>query len=200
MYTGFRLSEWAQSHSCVSKNKQKQATLWKLSRKQDSISIIKHDITFGYSIDGTQHVAIRYRWQKNGQNGEKVLYGASANPNRCPVIAASNILRRAELLKIPDDAPLSWFCINKERHLITDKYITKALRNAARTAHSVSNSTDLNRWSPHSIRVGACVALHEAGADTLLIQNQHRWRSDAFLVYLRHTPFVAARHSKLLLS
>ena len=199
MFTGFRLSEWAQADSVVAKKTSQGKTPWKLSRKHDSIAIIRSDVSFGKSSKGSEYVAIIYRWQKNGQNGEKVLYGSSqGNPTRCPVTAMRNILCRADRLKLPPDAPLAWFAEGKQRHLITDKHICSILRPTAREVYGIDNLDDLKRWSSHSIRVGACVLLHEQGAEPMLIQNQLRWRSDAFLTYLRHTPMVALRHAALI--
>jgi len=102
------------------------------------------------------------------------------------------------LLKIPKDAPLSWFLHSDSRQLITDKHISLTLQGLAKNVYNISSIDDLKLWTPHSIRVGACVALHEAGAETLLIKNQLRWRSDAFLTYLRHTPKVAHLHTHLI--
>ena len=200
LHTGFRLSEWAQADPDVMKKASQGKTLWKLSRTGDSIAIIRSDVKFGKSSKGFEYVKIRYRWQKNGENGEGVLYGAASqgHPYRCPVIAMKNILRRAESLKLPADAPLAWFHDGKCRHMITDKHICLFLRAAARVAHDVVDPEELQRWSAHSIRVGACVILHEGGADPMLIKSQLRWKSDTFITYLRHTPMIAKRHSELI--
>jgi hypothetical protein len=52
---------------------------------------------------------------------------------------------------------------------------------------------DLDRFTSHSIRVGACVALHAANILALNIQHAPRWKSDAFLIYLRNLPCQAQR-------
>lgn len=202
MYSGFRLSEWAQADSIAHKLTAQGHPTWKLSRKGDSIAIIRSDISISRGLDGFEHLTIRYRWQKNGQNGESVLYGAASHgfPYRCPVIAMRNILRRADSLGISADAPLAWFSDGKAKQLITDKHITSVLRQSARKAHAISNDDDLSRWTAHSIRVGACVLLHEKGADPLFIKSQLRWKSDTFLTYLRHTHVLALRHSALIQS
>lgn len=203
MYAGFRLSEWAQADSVVTKKSSLgHPSGWLLSRKCDSIAITRGDISISHGSDGQEHLAICYRWQKNGNNGEKVLYGAASHehPHRCPVIAMRNILSRAEILGIPATAPLAWFLNDTGKQLITDKHICMILRRAARNAHEVLNDDDLQRWSAHSIRVGACVLLHEKGADPMFIKSQLRWKSDTFLTYLRHTHMLALRHSTLIQS
>ena len=53
----------------------------------------------------------------------------------------------------------------------------------AKTCNRVYNITDkkeLAKFTYHSIRVGACVALHAAGEDGDLIKFWLRWRSDSF--------------------
>ncbi len=69
---------------------------------RDSVAITRVVITLSKGLDGLEHLTIYYRRHKNGQNGEKVLYGAASQgyPYRCPVIAMRNILRRAESLGI----------------------------------------------------------------------------------------------------
>lgn len=43
---------------------------------------------------------------------------------------------------------------------------------------------ELSRYSAHSLRVSACVALHVAGKTEKFIQNAFCWKSDAFMKYL----------------
>ena len=56
----------------------------------------------------------------------------------------------------------------------------------------------LPRWSAHSIRVTACNLLHRQGFSDTYIQTRLRWRSTAFLDYLRNTLYTAAAHTKAL--
>ena len=52
------------------------------------------------------------------------------------------------------------------------------------------------RWSTHSIRVGAAVTLHIAGATKEDIKIRLHWRSDTFMLYLRDVPALAAKHNQ----
>jgi hypothetical protein len=45
---------------------------------------------------------------------------------------------------------------------------------------------ELQHWSAHSLRVGACVISHSMGFTEIQIKWLLRWRSDAFKVYLRN--------------
>jgi hypothetical protein len=49
----------------------------------------------------------------------------------------------------------------------------------------------LQKWSAHSLRVGACVIIHSRGMSHAQIKFLLRWRSDAFMVYLRNTAVLA---------
>jgi len=54
--------------------------------------------------------------------------------------------------------------------LITDAHITFILRRAAGQVYKIDNPTELALWASHSIRIGACVALYEAGANFLTLK------------------------------
>jgi len=76
---------------------------------------------------------------------------------------------------------------------IRPTHINTALHSAATTVYNVMEPADLARFSSHSIRVGACVALHAAGIPQQEIKFALRWRSDSFYTYLRNLPGQAAR-------
>ena len=56
----------------------------------------------------------------------------------------------------------------------------------------------LQKWSAHSLRVGACVLLHATGFTPLDIQWLLRWRSMAFMAYLRNLAGLATRQHQAL--
>ena len=60
--------------------------------------------------------------------------------------------------------------INGKTKFIRESNINAALRNAARNVYNVTGD-DLARFTSHSIRVGACVALHAANISALNIQH-----------------------------
>ena len=69
------------------------------------------------------------------------------------------------------------------------------MKSIAKSVYSITNKNDLKRFTAHSLRVGACVALHMAGAKTLDIKNRLRWKSDSFLTYLRDMPQLGDNHN-----
>jgi hypothetical protein len=193
MYTGFRLSEWAQPSSTVH-----STNTFQRSRDGSSTAIIVSDVVFGHK--GKEiFFTVTWRWQKNGQNGQQVTFAMIPDHlDRCPYRAMQRIVRRASQLKVDKSAPLAWYLSKGTRHLITDDDIANRLQTAAAHAHGVTDPEELSKWTSHSIRVGACVALHGSGAAPDFIKNRLRWRSEAFLMYLRNTPQLALQHACLI--
>ena len=56
----------------------------------------------------------------------------------------------------------------------------------------------LNLISSHSLRVTACVLLHEAGKDGTYIKLRLRWLSNCFEIYLRNSDIIMAQHESAL--
>ena len=194
LYAGFRLSEWAQPANV------RKYQAFQLNVDGTSRAFIASD--FDFHDDGT-HFTIRWRFQKNNQNGERVTFAASnSDPSRCPLAAAKRIMARAKAAKLPSHWPLACYLDNAGAiRFISDGDIVLALRRAAMVAHNISpNSPSLATWCSHSIRVGACVLFHATGASSLDIQRRLRWRSDTFMMYLRNTIGLADAHSAALSS
>jgi hypothetical protein len=59
----------------------------------------------------------------------------------------------------------------------------------------VRDQAHINKWSAHSLRVGACVILHGMGFTDTQIQFLLRWRSNAFYVYLRNIAGLANKQN-----
>ena len=65
-------------------------------------------------------------------------------------------------------------------------------------AHDIDPKLDAHLYSRHSIRVSACVVLHIGGASAIDIKKRLRWKSDAFEMYLRDMPSLAALHRDII--
>jgi len=206
MYAGFRLSEWAQestsfhrSHG-VSRNVDGSARAFLLS--DFSFRDAEHRLIPWSSGDDHSSVSfatIRWRFQKNGVNGETLHYARHDDDTRCPVRALLRICSRTARLGIPPESPIAAFRLGKVTQYISDLHIDKVLRSAAQTLYGLTSKTDIARFSSHSIRVGACVALHEAGMDETFIQHRLRWKSNTWKMYLRNTFGLASHHSRAFL-
>ena len=162
--------------------------------------------TRGYRIPNSRHLKIshakilklRWRFQKNGNNGEVLTYMCNDSlPHRCPVRAAIRVRDRAIRLGVPPELPLAVFK-NKQgcSQYIDDFHVTQMLQFLAKTIFNISQTNDLARFTCHSIRVGACILLQETGQSPDFIKSKLRWCSDAYQMYLRNTTKLALLHTQ----
>ena len=113
-------------------------------------------------------VHIKWRFQKNGQNGEIIPFARNNKKKKfCSVRAAFRIVKRAERLRQAKHLPLavSYSPNNKVKGLsyLTSTFVYKQMKLAAKHAHGITAVADLKKFTPHSPRVGACVLLHTTG-------------------------------------
>lgn len=152
------------------------------------------------SLGIIRKVKIRFRIQKNRQNGQEISVVADVkNAKICPVQAAGRICLRAARLGQAEDEPLAVFK-NKSgatRYLTTNK-IEEVLRRAARTAHPDWSKERINRLSTHSGRVWALVLLSEAGKDPDFMKSRLRWLGESYRLYLRDTAEINKMHDEAL--
>ena len=65
--------------------------------------------------------------------------------------------------------------------------------------HKVDLSDEMpKQYTPHSLRIGACVLLYQQEKSVVFIRDRLRWKSDTFMDYLRDTPIVAMLHAAAL--
>ena len=142
------------------------------------------------------YVRIRWRTQKNRVNGETKMFARARDSRLCPVRAALRIQLRFERLQPP-----SRVLGVSDKGFLTASAITKFIRlTAARVLGPTATKEVLALYTPHSIRIGACVLLHEHGHSAIFIKNRLRWKSDTFMDYLRDTASLARKHAASLLS
>lgn len=157
----------------------------------------------GVPVDHIGSLWIKWRTQKNQKHGVERLFRPSRKASRkCPVRALYRILERFVALRGPTDVdtPLSVYKAPDGRVcLITSDDITKHMRDIASFLYKldpVKDAEDLQRWSAHSLRVGACVFLHAKGFGPIDIKWILRWESDAYKVYLRNFTGLSDRHTQ----
>ena len=143
---------------------------------------------------------ICWHYQKNGDNGQQILYTQNiANPSHCAVRAALSIQERAQQLKEEIDYPLTIYKdIHGQVHYINNKDIDDTLCTTAKRVYNISKTDELSRWSAHSIRVGAAITMHIAGADPEMFKTHLWWRSNTFMLYLRNVPALATKHNQII--
>lgn len=219
---GYRLSEWAQPAQlsdpmCPQLNHLVSATIRTRALVPDDFRIMtvsRHKAAgldiLRYELPQIAKMWVRWRTQKNGQHGEEKLF--ARNPKLggfCFVSSAYRSLERFQRLMVldprlrPNATPLSvyWSPATSCVKLINADNIEQFMRNLASAVYHldpVRDAQDLRRWSSHSLRVGACVALHAMGFSPLDIQWILRWRSQAFMVYLRNVAILAIRQYQAL--
>ena len=215
LQSGIRKSEWAQDDVSLRRDKDVQRNVDGTSK-----AFISSDFTFkgdaGKHLRSTTQVSMaaaktvdkRWRFQKNGDNGQQVTYAKDiVHKELCFVKAATNVVSRASRLKIPPAEPIAQYATYKRGckkptiksvNYVTDVEINKVLREAAREVYNIKCPTKLAKFSSHSFRVGACVQLHAANQDTEFIKFRLRWRSDSFKMYLRNIPALARQHLEAL--
>ena len=143
-------------------------------------------------------VQVTHRYQKNNQNGEKIIHAANHDDTQlCIVRAFQRIIQRARRLSLnPTQEPLAAYKQNrgsKEPSWITKAQVQRYYDALARKTYDIPDDVKV-KYSAHSLRVGAACIMHIGGASTHDIQKKLRWRSDTFKTYLRHMPENALRH------
>jgi hypothetical protein len=207
IYGGFRKGEWAQDEHIKHRHQVR------LNIDGTPVAFLIDDLEFygenrrRLSLSEAlrrpylvRQIDLCWRFQKNGNNGEKktfVRIGGGGSHTLCAVSALLRIAQRWVDLGLARDHPLAVFTDDGSAtgnvDFIRSTHINEALRHAARVIYNVTDAADLSRFSSHSIRVGACVALHAAGVQQQDIKFALRWRSDSFYTYLRNLSCQAAR-------
>jgi hypothetical protein len=116
----------------------------------------------------------------------------------CPIQASLNISQCARRLDTPHDHPAAVYRDHHTdlRRLITASQVAAFLRQVAHKVFDIpTNHQDLLAWFCHSIHITAANLLHRAKFSDSYIKNPLRWRSDTYLMYLRHTFYTAEQHT-----
>lgn len=209
-YTGARRSEWAQDSQTVEMTTpnlanevpEPKAFIAEDFEFFDSSKRLIHDISSS-STSLAAYVRIRWRYQKNKDNGQKISFKRDhERPDVCPVLAALRIFLRAQRLHVPQGAPIAVHSSSSSSstfRYITANQVVAFLRRSAQVAFNLRpDDKSLNSWTCHSIRVTAANILHRAKMSDSYIQTRLRWKSNTFLMYLRNTFYSADEHTRAL--
>ena len=147
-------------------------------------------------------IRLRFEEQKNGENGETKLF--VRNHKNAAICFVTNfmqiLLRHAKLAKSNPKLPLSIYRTNEGRTCnITSADVEHRIRNAASKLFNldpITHRTELQKWSSHSLRVGACTTLYAMGFHEMEIKHLLRWKSNAFMTYLRNLAVTSRRHNE----
>ena len=117
-----------------------------------------------------------------------------AEPTFCAVAAALRIRERAQRLKVLPSEPLAVYGIKGSKKFIFNTEVKDEMQKCATKIYKLTDSEEIQRYSSHSVRVGACVTLHATGASDLTIQIRLRWKSLTFRDYLRQVQQIQDEH------
>ena len=138
-----------------------------------------------------EYISITFEYQKNDERNESVNIFRTNDPKDfCPVTIAVAIVKRVRAYAGTDNLTNRKICLFKTAKNtwkeITSTAVPKALRAAARCIGEATLGFKLEELGTHSIRSGTAMALYLAKTPTLTIMIIGRWRSEAFLCYIRH--------------
>jgi hypothetical protein len=151
---------------------------------------------------------MKWRFQKNGDNGQELMWARAHELDDYSLVGPLyDVVDRFVALRGAHDTttPLACYATTRKGktvvRLITDCDIETLMRSLACEVYKFLPTKDkdlLSKWSAHSLRVGACVILHAMGFTAEQIKFILRWRSNAFMVYLRSNIILADKHVRAL--
>jgi hypothetical protein len=211
MYTGYRRTEFCQDSSrTVAMRDTFKNT------KAFCLPDVTWQLTNGTRLEGADCLNypcstiskgwLRWRTQKNGDNGDKRMFTQPDADNYSWIKFLYSIVKRFVALRGPTDCtyPLSAYRhSNGKVYMLTAVDVERVMREVAARVYNLDPSTPagrsaLQKWSCHSLRVGACVLLHTMGFTEPQIKWILRWKSDAFMRYLRNITNLSDKHTTAL--
>jgi len=132
-------------------------------------------------------VSITFRSQKNGEKNQTISMHKSNDPDLCPVKIWASIIKRIRSYKSASDSSPVNCCISNQGTItqITSNQIRNKVRAAAASIGEDALGFKLEEIGCHSLRSGSAMAMYLAGIPITTIQLIGRWKSDAFMRYIR---------------
>ena len=82
---------------------------------------------------------------------------------------------------------------------MTADVVNDLLRDLAIKTYNLTDTEEIQKFSSHSLRVGACCLLFACGYPPEFIQRVLRWKSDAWKGYVRDLVVTAIKHNMAML-
>jgi hypothetical protein len=147
----------------------------------------KVDITSQSSeLHLAEFICITFREQKNGVKHEKITMSRTGDPILCPVTQAAAIVTR--LLALPGASsitPINTYQSGQFLYTLTATTALHRLRLRASQLGPTILGFHADDIGLHSIRTSAAMAMVLSGTPVYMVMLIGRWKSDAFLVYIR---------------
>jgi hypothetical protein len=211
MYTGYRRTEFCQdsSHTVAIRDdfgNTKAFCLPDVTWQLTNGTRLEGADCLNYPCSAISKGWLRWRTQKNGDNGDTRMFTQPDAADYSWIKFLYSIVKRFVALRSPTDFdhPLAAYRhSNGKVYMLTAVDVERVIREVAARVYNLDPSTPagrkaLQKWSCHSLRVGACVLLHTMGFTEPQIKWILRWRSDAFMTYLRNITNLSDKHTNAL--
>ena len=145
------------------------------------------------------YVRVTYRWQKNGEHGLSKTYARNTSNRACDSVdhflhICARYVRLVGMTHT--DRPLAIYrAKNGTIRNITSADVASVMRALARDVYHIKNKKDAQRFSTHSLRVGACCILWAKGLSGEFIQRALRWKSESWKDYIRDLTIQSLQHN-----
>ena len=140
-------------------------------------------------LKDSNFVQITFEYMKNDDRNESVgMFRATSSSLLFPVRVWARIVKRVRSYLGDDNPNLRCVCSFHDKGkmtLITSSGICAKLRASAKAIGKAALGFDPHKIGTHSLRSGAAMALFLAHVPAPTIMIIGRWRSDAFLLYIR---------------
>jgi hypothetical protein len=204
IFTGSRVSEYAQSKGKRSMVSRVPARPGTKATSAKAVAFVASDFEFlsasgrtvahttlFHSPDAATQLNITFRHDKSGRSYTTRKYG-KGNAWMCPIRAAIRLLHRAHILRIPSHDPI---CAYQKTGTSGHKWLLS--REVTDTMRRICLATykdpehflhkHVERFSSHSNRVTAAVALSQTGMSIDDIAQRLRWKPPSMAFYLRES-------------
>jgi hypothetical protein len=148
------------------------------------------------SGDPPKKLKIRFRIQKNCQNGQRITFAADdKHPHICPVHSAYGIFLRTKRLGQADNQRMGVY-VNHQGLVkyLTGNKMSELLQAVTKKCHPNLTKDEISCFSSHSGIVWAVVLLDEAGMNSDFIKFWLRWMGESYRLYLRDTAILQQKH------
>lgn len=145
---------------------------------------------------------MKQKWpiQKNRRNNEELSYTINKeNPDMCVITGVLGMIDRAARLEQEPNLPFAVYSDKSgNRKYLTAGKLTEHIRKCVKKAHPDMSDEEIKLFSCHSLRVWACMLLHQMGKSGDYIRVRLRWLSEAYRIYLRDSDESAKQHNEAL--
>jgi len=205
--TAYRGIEWCQEDTPIKKDGSRQFKEYSQEVRYTDNPIYAKclgDWTFldtNTPLDDIQGCDEWFRYQKDcNKNNMRIKYAKMKNNFFDGIAARKRVVETFYRLKGNEKEPLAIYKKNTNSKLpsfITKSAVEDWLNRAGKAVYGEEHVKKFQeRWTCHSIRIGATALLFAETENEMIIRNRLRWDSDKWWVYVRHTPVMAKLHAK----